>query len=179
MPLLNSSLDYCQTPPPLCQFFSDTFFGYLQKTAKLKMLTGCPKNFFSDFFSRFWKSLNIPTKWCLNHSSSSIIRKVMTLWTLKIWEVEKKIFYPPFKKGSKRGVKIKKSKFPIKRSINNGLKSYQKKFQPNRRKKIFGSADLVEKQSYCWQASILIYRLNAHVVDACVSWKYWIAKQNF
>ena len=95
------------------------------------------KNFFSDFFSGFWKSLNIPTKWCLNHSSSSMIRKVMTIWNLKIWEVEKIFFYPPFKKGSKRGVKIKKSKFPIKRSINNGLKSYQKKFQPNRRKNFF------------------------------------------
>ena len=33
--------------------FSDTFFGYLQKTAKLKMLTGYQKNLFSDFFSRF------------------------------------------------------------------------------------------------------------------------------
>ena len=100
------------------------------------MLTGCPK-IFLVFFSRFWKSLNIPTKWCLNHSPSSMIRKVMTLWSVKIWKVEKKIVYSPLKKRSKRGVKIKKSKFPIMRSINNGLKSYQKKFQPNRRKKFF------------------------------------------
>ena len=96
------------------------------------------KKFFSDFLSRFWKSSNIPTKWCLNHSSSSMIRKFMTLWSLKIWEVKKNNCLPPLKKKhQKEGVKIKKSKFPIMRSINNGLKSYQKKFQPNRRKFFF------------------------------------------
>ena len=78
--------------------FSDAFFGYLQKTAKLKMLTGCPKNFFSDFFSRFWKSLNIPTKWCLNHSSSSMIRKFMTLWSLKICQFFQTLFLDICKK---------------------------------------------------------------------------------
>ena len=135
------------------------------------MLTGYQKNLFSDFFSRFWKSLNIPTKWCLNHSSSSMIRKVMTIWNLKIWEVEKKFFYPPFKKGSKRGVKIKKSKFAIKRSINNGLKSYQKNFQPNRRKKFFECIDLVEKQSHV--CSSIYFRWNcfvyAHIHECPVS----------
>ena len=83
--------------------FSDAFLGICKKLQNLKCSQGVQKIFFLIFFSRFWKSLNIPTKRCLNHSSTSMIRKVMTIWNLKIWEVEKIFFTHPSKKDQKGG----------------------------------------------------------------------------